>query len=164
MSKLLRIAIKKAKRMPMIELQSAFVSIQNGVADDFRGKPGKRQVTVLDVGSWNEACNMLGTQLDWTTRRSNLLVDGLDLNKSAGKFIVVGNVVLEITQETDPCSRMDEAHDGLFDALKTNWRGGVCCQVVRNGEIKVGDVVRLLSKAPTHLSSQKEREPLYNGK
>ena len=56
---------------------------------------------------------------------------------------MIGDLVLEITGETDPCSRMDEARQGLRLALTPEWRGGVCCRVVTGGDIAVGDAVRL---------------------
>jgi len=146
MTKLLNIATRSGKRKPMQLSDKAFISCQHGVGSDFRGKPGKRQVTVLDLGGWNDACEALGEILDWQTRRANLLVEGLNLNESAGQFILIGQSVLEITQETDPCKRMEEAQPGLFSALNKNWRGGVCCRVISDGEVKIGDDVKILSR------------------
>lgn len=146
MSILLALAIKTAKRKPMQLLKTAKITRQYGVGNDFRGKPGKRQVTLLDQRSWNEACEQLGKSLPWETRRANLLLDDLNLFEKAGHLIIIGRAVLEITQETDPCNRMDEAESGLFDALNKNWRGGVCCRVIHDGEIIVGDEVKLMSR------------------
>lgn len=145
MGKLHGIAIRSAKRKPMQALTVASVSCEKGVDIDFRGKPSNRQVTVLDVDAWNDACVLLGESLDWKVRRSNLLVKGLTLYETTGQLIVIGDVVLKITQETDPCKRMEEAVEGLFDALNPQWRGGVCCRVVQGGEIKLNDDVMLMT-------------------
>ena len=51
--------------------------------------------------------------------------------------------------ETDPCSRMDEQHAGLRDALTPDWRGGVCCRVIAGGNVAVGDEVRLAAAEPS---------------
>ncbi|WP_455201129.1 MOSC domain-containing protein [Kaarinaea lacus] len=146
MAKLIGIAIRHKKRGPMQTLNKAFISLGKGVEDDFRGKPSKRQVTVMSQKAWQDANAILGTELPWTTRRANLLVDELDLENTAGKTIVVGDVVLRITQETDPCERMTEAATGLYDVLKANWRGGVCCRVISEGHVKLGDDVVLAEK------------------
>lgn len=146
MAKLLNIATKMAKRKPMQLLDAARITCKSGVANDFRGKPSKRQVTLLDLRGWNAACKALGKELTWETRRANLLVDNLALFDTAGQFVLIGQAVLEITQETDPCSRMDEAEKGLFDALNEDWRGGVCCRVIKDGNIRIGDEVQLLSR------------------
>ena len=147
MAKLIGIAIKDRKRAPMQTLDSAFISLDKGVEHDFRGKPSKRQVTVLSLAAWQEANTILHTELPWTTRRANLLVDALELENTTGKIITIGDVELLITQETDPCERMQEAAEGLFDALKAKWRGGVCCRVIREGRIKLGDEMVLSEKA-----------------
>jgi len=143
MSKLLSIAVRKSKRAPMELLGSASVTLKKGVENDFRGKPGNRQVTVLSKKAWQAACNELNLTLDWSVRRSNLLVDELELTMSSGKMIKIGEVELKVTRETDPCKRMEEAVPGLYNALTKEWRGGVCCRVVSEGEIKVGDEVEI---------------------
>jgi len=40
---------------------------------------------------------------------------------------------------------MDEASPGLREALEPDWRGGVCCRVLKGGLIAVGDEVTLQS-------------------
>ena len=146
MAKLIEIATREYKRGPMAIMKSAHVSIESGVADDFRGKQGKRQVTVLNSKSWSQACDQVGKNLHWTTRRANLLIDDFELKNSTGKFLTISDLVLEITQETDPCNRMEESVSGLFEALRNDWRGGVCCRVIRSGYIHAGDEVKIVTK------------------
>lgn len=149
MAKLIGIAVKQQKRAPMQTLERAFISLDKGVENDFRGKPSKRQVTVMSYKDWQTATSLLDTDLPWTTRRANLLVDELTLENSVGRIITIGEVELLITQETDPCERMQEAAVGLFDALKPHWRGGVCCRVIREGQIELGDDLILSDKIST---------------
>lgn len=138
------IARKPASRAPMQEMEQASIRTESGLDKDFRGKPGKRQLTVLSHEAWQQACDELGKQLPWTTRRANLLVKGIDFSPDdVGKVLSIGEVRLEITRETDPCKRMDEAQDGLKQALMPDWRGGVCCRVLHPGEIHLGDTVSL---------------------
>ena len=146
MGKLLGIAVREKSRGPMLEVTSADVTRGRGVLQDFRGKPGRRQVTVLSVESWKATCEELGQQLPWTTRRANLLVEGIDLCETTGSRLWIGDVVLQITGETDPCSRMDEAVPGLREALTPEWRGGVCCRVINNGAISTMTTVTIESR------------------
>jgi len=141
MPRLIGISLKSGKKKPMTMIDAVCVTTSQGVGNDFRGKPGKRQVTVLSQKAWFATCDELNVKLDWSVRRANLLVDDLDLLDSLGKMIVIGNVKLLITGETDPCSRMEAAQSGLFDALLKDWRGGVCCQVIEGGEILLNDEV-----------------------
>lgn len=133
----------------MKEMDSALVSKQGGLHGDFRGKPGARQVTVLAREDWTSACEVLSKDLPWTLRRANLLVEGLRLTETTGSLIRIGTLILQITGETDPCGRMDEAEPGLREALLPDWRGGVCCRVIEEGEISRGAVVTLEAPAVT---------------
>jgi len=144
MGKLAGIARRDAKRAPMQTLEEADITTASGVAGDFRGKPGKRQVTVISSRAWQAACRDLGRDLPWTTRRSNLLVDDMDLPQRVGDILTIGDVRLQVTMEVDPCSRMDEQHDGLRAALAPDWRGGVACTVLADGHVAIGDEVVLL--------------------
>ena len=136
------IAIKSKPHEAMQELDTAQVSVERGVVGDFRGAQPGRQVTILSETQWQKACAEVGTELPWTTRRANLLLDGIEFDASfVGKTVRIGEVVLEVTEETNPCSRMDAQHRGLTAALTPEWRGGICCNVIKPGNISIGDHV-----------------------
>jgi MOSC domain-containing protein YiiM len=143
-AKLLGIAWRTGKRAPMNLEDRASVGPDSGVAADFRGRPGARQVTVIAQEDWTRACADAGADLPWHARRANLLVDGLKLANTQGCRLRIGTeVVLEITGELEPCERMDEAHEGLREALMPDWRGGLTCRVLSGGGIAAGDPVAL---------------------
>ena len=137
--KLLAIAAKAQSRGPMHELDRAEITTAEGIVGDFRGEQKDRQVTVLAVESWNDACSQLDRQMPWTTRRANLLIEGVGLAHSKDQVLQLGSVVLKVTGETEPCSRMDELCPGLCQALAPHWRGGVCCEVISGGSIIPGE-------------------------
>jgi len=130
MATLLGIAIRKASRAPMETLEEAEISLESGIAEDFRGGVENRQVTVLVKEAWEAACTAQGEELSWTTRRANLLVDELDLKESTGSLLKIGGALLEITGETLPCPRMDEQRPGLQDGP---WTGLACRCHVQSG-------------------------------
>ena len=140
---LLAIARKSKVRAPVESLEAGEITVGGGLAGDHRGTPGSRQITVVSKQAWEAACRELGDDLPWTYRRANLLVDGIDLEDMSGRRLRVGEVELEITDETKPCPRMDEQHQGLTAALAPNWRGGVTCRVLTGGRVAVGDAVTL---------------------
>ena len=122
-----------------------------GVHGDFRGghastKPGrKRQVSLIEAESVAAAMAESGAALDWSDCRRNLLVAGLRLPREEGTLVQIGqSLVLEITCECDPCERMDALHDGLRAAMTPDWRGGFLGRVIEDGEIAVGDPIRIL--------------------
>lgn len=143
--RLLGIALRSRSRAAMEEVETAVITKDNGVLKDSRGAAGPRQVTLLAAESWDRTCEALGKVLPWTDRRANLLVEGIRLEQSTGSVIHVGDVTLEVTGETDPCSRMDEIETGLRAALTPEWRGGVCCRVLVGGTLSKGAPIRMES-------------------
>lgn len=141
--KLLGIARKPRHRAPMELLDAVEISVERGLAGNADGRPGRRQVTVLTREGWEAACRELAREVVWQTRRANLLVEGLALERRVGARLVIGAVVLEITGETTPCANMDAQAPGLTRALNPDWRAGVTCRVLQGGAIRVGDVVTL---------------------
>jgi MOSC domain-containing protein YiiM len=147
-ARLLAIAIKPHGEQGMRELTAAQLGGAHGVEGDSRGQPGPRQVTLLSLADWQAAGDELGIVLPWTGRRANLLVDALALQQQVGAQIHIGEAVLEVTGEADPCRRMEALHPGLFAALAKGWRGGVTCRVVRDGPLVVGAEVVLARGSP----------------
>jgi MOSC domain-containing protein YiiM len=141
--KLIGIAKVSELRAPLQEMDSVRVSVETGIEGDARGSKPDRQVTVLFRESWQDACGELGVTLPWTTRRANLLVEGIPAPQQTGGRIRIGDIVLQVMLETDPCWLMEQAHAGLKAALTPSWRGGVCCKVLSGGNIRLGDAVSL---------------------
>jgi MOSC domain-containing protein YiiM len=144
-AKLLGIAIKPRPKEEMLLCEQALLEVDHGLVGDCCGKPGKRQITLLNLDDWQAACADLGVELPWHTRRANLLVDHLPLYQRIGSRIQLGDALLEITGETDPCERMEQAQAGLLQALLPEWRGGVTCRVLEGGAIRLGMAVEILA-------------------
>ena len=146
------IARHSGPRAPMEELSRARVTVEAGIEGDSRGAALRmkgRQVALIEAESWDAAMVALGLSgdeaLSWSVRRANLLVEGVRLPRDYGHVIAIGaSLRIETTMECDPCRRMDEIRPGLRQALAPDWRGGVLGVVVSDGEIAVGDEVRIL--------------------
>ncbi|WP_296678202.1 MOSC domain-containing protein [Novosphingobium sp.] len=129
------------------------VSAAGGLQGDFRGavRPGRkprRQVSLIEAESWAAALAELGRtddpDLPWWVRRANLLTQGIRLPRQPGAVIEIGDKLrIEVTTECDPCSRMEEIATGLKAVLLPDWRGGVLGRVIGDGEIAVGDGIRI---------------------
>lgn len=137
--RLIGIAWKEKPRQPMHEAAHTMITPEAGLAGDFRGSLGERQVTIVFAQDWAEACAALGDTRSWTIRRANLLVEGLINPCADGGVLKIGDVELAITGETKPCSNMDRQWPGLTAALSPDWRGGVTARVLKGGEVRVGD-------------------------
>jgi len=149
--KLAGIARHAQPKGPMETLEHVAVTAAEGVHGDFRGglaaiKPGrKRQVSLIEAECVSAAMAEAGALIDWSDCRRNLLVEGLRLPRAEGTRVKVGaTLVIEITCECDPCERMEALHRGLRAALTPDWRGGFLGRVIEDGEIAVGDEIRIV--------------------
>lgn len=139
-SGLVRGLARRAKpRAPMEVLDEARIARAAGLEGDARGTSRNRQVTVLFAEDWATACAQLGSEIDWTVRRANVLVSGLPNPRAAGGLLAIGSARIRIRGETAPCAKMDAAVHGLRAALAPDWRGGVFGVVECDGEVALGD-------------------------
>jgi MOSC domain-containing protein YiiM len=132
--------IKRQRKGPMDAVDTAQVVADAGIVGN-ANQGGRRQVTLLSREAWERAGQELGEDVDPARRRANVLVTGVDLEQSRDRVIRLGNVRIQLRGETRPCERMDEACDGLRNALDPEWRGGAFGVVLDDGAFSVGDPV-----------------------
>lgn len=140
MGELRAIWIKRMKRGPMDAAQEAKL-IENKGIENNANQRGKRQVTIIEEEKWLSLMTQFNETLSPETRRANLMVKGIDLEESRGKILKIGECLIQIYGETNPCERMDEALPGLKDAMYPQWQGGAYGIILTNGEIQIGDSV-----------------------
>lgn len=148
MAKLIGIATHSESRGSISTHKEIKIHQKTGLENDYQGQLNSQfAVTILALNNWQDACAECAVEIDWSERRANLLVDHFNFNtEMLGRQIQVGKVLLEITAETDPCSRMDQLQQGLKQALTLGWRGGVRCRVLRAGTIETGNSITLLKR------------------
>ena len=77
--------------------------------------------------------------------RENITTQGLTLQElQPGTRVALGSdAVLEITEDCEPCERMDEIRDGLRGELER--KRGMLATVVESGTVHAGDAVRVVT-------------------
>jgi MOSC domain-containing protein YiiM len=140
MGRLEKIWVKRAHRGRMDPATDGILDSEKGLRNN-ANYGGRRQVTIIAAERWAEIEDDLEVEIDPAARRANLLVSGIDLENSRDRVLRVGPCLLRIGGETRPCERMDEAHEGLQEAMKPRWGGGAWAIVVEGGRIAVGDEV-----------------------
>lgn len=131
---------KRRRRQPMQPLEAARLVEGEGLEGN-APTGGRRQVTIIERKAWERVEEELGRPVDPSARRANLMVRGVELAETVGRVLAVGKCRILVHGETKPCDRMDEQADGLQEALRPEWRGGVYGEVLRGGAIEVGDPV-----------------------
>lgn len=139
------IGIRPARREPM-EARRAVVALAGAglSGDHYSGGSGLRAVTLIQAEHLPVIAALAGVvELSPASLRRNLVVSGINLSALKGLRFQVGEALLEGTGPCHPCSRMEEALGvGGLNAMRGH--GGLNARILRGGEIRVGDRVRVL--------------------
>jgi MOSC domain-containing protein YiiM len=135
-----RLWVKRAHKGPMDEQTSIELVPGRGVAGS-ADRGGRRQVTLLEREVWDTLMQELGSDAGPETRRANVLVSGIDLRKTRGRVLRIGQTRLRVAGEVKPCERMEEAVTGLRARMFPEWRGGAFAEVLDGGTVSAGDTV-----------------------
>lgn len=138
---LLKIWRKPARREPMLPLEAVELIEGEGL-EASADTGGRRQVTITSLEAWRKMEMEMGRELRPEWRRANLLVKGIELDRSTGRVLQIGPCRIKIQGETRPCSRMDEALPGLRRAMEPEWRAGAWGVVLKGGRIQTGALVQ----------------------
>lgn len=130
--------IKRFRRGPMDAVPELELVAARGIVGN-ANQGGRRQVTIIALEAWQRMMHGLDATLDPATRRANLMLSGIELKKTRGQILEIGDARLEVWGETRPCERMEEALPGLKAAMSPDWNGGVFATILVGGVIRVGD-------------------------
>ena len=105
------------------------------------GEPTKRQVSLIEREELAAHAKALGHPgFTPGSARSNIETEGIRLIDHVGKLVQIGDSILLLYELRTPCQKMDELADGLRKRMK-NGRQGVMAQVIKSGEICLGDEI-----------------------
>ena len=146
------IGLRTERRTAPMAVPEAEVLTDKRLAGDHASpRPGgKRQVTLMQHEYLAAVASLLGLPEPVAPGRlrRNLVVSGLNLLALKGRQIQIGDtVLLDITGECHPCSRMEEElGPGGYNAMRGH--GGLTAHIAQGGTIRVGDEVRVVEAAP----------------
>jgi MOSC domain-containing protein YiiM len=120
----------------MVALDDAVLD-EAGMEDDaHRGLGSIRHLLIQDQEVLDEL------DLEPGQVKENVTLRGVDVNGLPfGTRLVIGEVVLELTKERNPCTRMEEIRPGLQEQLQGC--RGVYAQVIAPGRVRKGDSVHV---------------------
>jgi len=105
-----------------------------------RPSQGGREITLIETETI-DALGDLGVKVSAAETRRNVATRGVPLNHLVDRVFRVGEVRLRGTRLCEPCKYLDGlTRDGVMAALVH--RGGLRAQILGEGVIRVGDVVR----------------------
>ncbi|WP_303312520.1 MOSC domain-containing protein [Hymenobacter sp. BT730] len=141
------IGLRPARRQPLQAVIEAIAETDRHLTGDHaRPKPGgKRQITLIQHEHLATVAGFLGLEepIEPGQLRRNLAISGINLLALKNRRVLIGEeVVLEITGECHPCSRMEEElGPGGYNAMRGH--GGLTARILLGSPIRVGDAVRV---------------------
>ncbi|NJL74073.1 MAG: MOSC domain-containing protein [Saprospiraceae bacterium] len=139
------IGVRPIKRGPLVEVSAVEVTIEKGLENDHYSKTdGNRMVTLIQAEHLQVVENIMGIEnLDPKLLRRNIVVAGINLLALKDQVVRIGDeVLLSITGQCHPCSRMEEnLGAGGYSAMRGH--GGMTAKVLHGGSIKIGDSVKM---------------------
>jgi len=136
------IGLRPARGQAMHEVAEAEAVTGKGLLGDrYASGSGKRGVTLIQAEHLPVIAVLSGhAEVAPSTLRRNLLVSGIPLVALKGRRFRIGEVLLEGTDDCDPCSRMEAAlGPGGYNAMRG--MGGLCARILEGGVIRAGDEV-----------------------
>ena len=143
--RVLWIGLRVARDLPMREVQSAEAVAGRGlVGDRYASGSGKRGLTLIQAEHLPAIAALAGLpDVAPATLRRNVVVSGLPLVALKGRRFRIGEVLLEGTDDCDPCARMEAAlGPGGYNAMRGH--GGLCARILAGGRFALGDALQVV--------------------
>lgn len=140
MAEVLHLFQALAHGQPVREFDEVSAVENKGLSDCVHGRRGSsRQVLLMDL----ETLELFGIAPGRV--KENITTRGIRLDTlSMGQRMRVGEALLEVTKECEPCHQMDAIRQGLQDAMRG--RRGILCRVVESGRIRRGDQIEIVER------------------
>ena len=137
---------RPARRMPMERLEQAMLDPLTGLEGDHYGNRGtrSRQVTLIGEEALAAIAAFVGREaVPPELLRRNIVIAGINPYALKAHTVRLGEAVLAVTGECQPCSRMEEVlGPGGYNAVRGH--GGLTARIVTGGTMRVGDPVERL--------------------
>jgi MOSC domain-containing protein YiiM len=128
--------LKTRKSVGVIEVDN------NGIkSDKFYNKNLQRSILLTSIDSYNMA-KKEGIELELGALGENILIDANPYHLKEGEQIIIGDVVLEITQNCTLCKGLSVVNSKLPKLLK-NDRGIFAKVISGDSTIKINDIVKV---------------------
>ena len=104
----------------------------------------KGQITLIEKENIDYYNNKYKTEISYIDFRRNIVTEGIELNNLIKKEIEIGTIKILPYQLCRPCLHLEQmlnSKDIIKEFLR---RGGLRCEVLVSGKIKIGDKIRIL--------------------
>ena len=109
---------------------------------DFNGD--REQITLIESENIDYYNDTFNTKFTYLAFRRNIITKNIKLNDLVGKTIQVGEIKLKVNDLCRPCKDLQQRL-GKSNIIKEFLRrGGLRCEILSSGNIKIGDKITVL--------------------
>lgn len=146
MAKIIGICISEKKGTQKNEVPSARLIEDFGIENDAHAGKWHRQVSILSYDKIEEF-RKKGANVDFGAFGENIIIDEFDFrNMPIGTRFQIGDALLELSQIGKECHSHCAIYHAVGDCIMP--REGVFTEVIKGGDIKVGDEVKMIAPDP----------------
>ena len=146
-SKVFKIGVCAKGSQKINEINEIEVFAKKGILGDrhFKDRDDhKGHITLIEKENIDYYNNKHKTKISHVDFRRNIITEGIDLNDLVKKEIAIGTVKILPYELCTPCSHLEQlvnSKDIIKEFLR---RGGLRCEVLVSGKVKVGDKIVIL--------------------
>ena len=146
-NKVFKIGISKKNGEKINEINEIEVLAGKGIVGDrhFRDSNNhKGQITLIEKENIDYYNNKYKTEISYIDFRRNIVTEGIELNNLIKKEIEIGSAKIFPYELCKPCLHLEQMVNGKDIIKEFLRRGGLRCEVLVSGKIKIGDKIRIL--------------------
>lgn len=143
MASIVSVNISKKKGTIKHPVESIQLRIGLGIEEDAHAGDWHRQVSLLDLSSFNKMTTKATVELKPGVFAENITTEGIDLwSLPIGTQLEIGDALLEITQIGKECHQHCQVFRQVGDCVMP--REGIFAIVLREGELKAGQAIKII--------------------
>ena len=146
-NKVFKIGISKKNGEKINEINEIEVLSGKGIMGDrhFHGSNNhKGQITLIEKENIDCYNNKYRTKIPYVSFRRNIITEGIELNSLVEKEIKIGTIKILPFELCRPCSHLEQMVNGKDIIKEFLKKGGLRCEVLISGKVKVGDKITIL--------------------
>lgn len=143
MAKVVSVNISTKKGMIKHPVEQIELKINHGIVNDAHAGDWHRQISLLDLSSFDKMHNTANVALRPGIFAENITTEGIDLwSLPIGTRLQIDQTLLEITQIGKECHRHCQVFKEVGDCVMP--REGIFAVVIKEGVIKAGEAVKII--------------------
>ena len=146
-SKVFKIGISKDDGKKINEISEIEVLSGKGILGDrhFHDYNNyKGQITLIEKENIDYYNNKYKSKIPYTDFRRNIVTEGIELNSLVKKEIEIGTIKILPYEICKPCLHLEQMVSGKDIIKEFLRRGGLRCEVLVSGKVKIGDKIKIL--------------------